>query len=338
MAAPRIAQHHKIVIVVVMTMLVAAWIITGLNLGSTAEAGNLGHEGALVVPTTAIEQPASVQSIPPGIVDGGPEKALKTLSDDGIPTAALAAYRQAASLLSTADSKCHLRWTLLAAIGRVESDHGRINHSALSSRGVATPPIYGPALNGARGRPRIADTDDGIIDQDATLDRPVGPLQFVPSTWKLVAIDADGDDRRNPQDMDDAATGAAIYLCSGAGDLATEADARAALLRYNRSPDYGDLVLAIAKAYADGAFTVNTKAHAKSPSPKPTDADSQDEPSSPSSSGTTGTSTGGSTGGSTTGSTPTTAPAPKPTATTSQTTKPAYCSDILRNVLDPACH
>ena len=47
-------------------------------------------------------------------------------------------------------------------------------------------------------------------------------MQFIPSTWSVVGVDADGDAQRNPQDIDDAALATAVYLCSGDDDLATD--------------------------------------------------------------------------------------------------------------------
>jgi hypothetical protein len=68
-------------------------------------------------------------------------------------------------------------------------------------------------------------------------------------------VDADGDGVRNPQDIDDAALGTAVYLCSGNDDLGTDAGRRAAVYRYNHSQSYVDLVLSIMEAYTLGDFT-----------------------------------------------------------------------------------
>ena len=150
---------------------------------------------------------------------------------------------------------CHLSWQLIAAIGRVESDHGRTTGNTLDAQGVAPPGIFGPPLNGADGTSRIADTDAGQYDADSTWDRAVGPMQFIPSTWSVVGVDADGDGQRNPQDVDDSALATAVYLCSGGDDLNTTAGQQAAVLRYNHSQPYVDLVLSIMNAYLDGEFT-----------------------------------------------------------------------------------
>ncbi|WP_240641180.1 lytic transglycosylase domain-containing protein [Nocardioides ferulae] len=210
------------------------------------------------VPTQAIEAPASVSS--PGVVADGPNakkaaQIVRTSSTNGIPSAALAAYQRAETVINAADKTCNLSWQLVAAIGRVESDHGRFDGNSLDADGVAKPGIYGIALNGKRGTATIRDTDAGQVDDDTTFDRAVGPMQFIPSTWSVVGVDADGDGKRNPQDIDDAALASAVYLCSGDDDLSTSAGQRAAVFRYNHSTSYVDLVLSIMEAYLDGDFT-----------------------------------------------------------------------------------
>ena len=57
-------------------------------------------------------------------------------------------------------------------------------------------------------------------------------MQFIPSTWTVVGVDADGDGRRDPQDIDDASLATAVYLCSGSrrpGDPGRPAGRRAPL-------------------------------------------------------------------------------------------------------------
>ena len=80
-------------------------------------------------------------------------------------------------------------------------------------------------------------------------------MQFIPSTWSVVGVDADNDGLRNPHDIDDAALAAAVYLCSGSEDLARTPGLRTAIFRYNHSTRYVDLVLSIARGYLDGEFT-----------------------------------------------------------------------------------
>jgi hypothetical protein len=174
------------------------------------------------------------------------------LDAHGIPAPALAAYRRAADLLARADGACGLDWALLAAIGRVESNHARFGSNGLDARGVARPGIIGVPLDGRRGTARITDTDDGRWDRDARFDRAVGPMQFIPGTWRGVGADGDGDGVRDPQNMADAATSAGVYLCSGSGSLRAPGDAYQAVLRYNHSDEYARTVLSIADAYRRG--------------------------------------------------------------------------------------
>ena len=125
---------------------------------------------------------------------------------------------------------------------------------------MARPGIIGIALNGANGTARITDTDFGLMDRDTVYDRAVGPMQFLPGTWRAVGTDADGDRVKNPQDIADAATAAAIYLCSGHADLSGTAGLRAAIMRYNASDSYVRTVTAIAEAYRHGVTVLPASA------------------------------------------------------------------------------
>ncbi|MGZ5399673.1 MAG: lytic transglycosylase domain-containing protein, partial [Nocardioides sp.] len=164
------------------------------------------------VPTEAIEAPASLSR--PGVVVtggqgrfGGPTAsaaAASSASVSGIPGAALSAYQRAETVINIADQSCNLPWQLIAAIGRVESGHGTANGNSLDDDGLATPGIYGIALNGTHNTQAISDTDAGQYDRDTRWDRAVGPMQFIPSTWSVVGVDGDNDGKRNPQDIDDA--------------------------------------------------------------------------------------------------------------------------------------
>ncbi|MFP3899854.1 MAG: lytic transglycosylase domain-containing protein [Acidimicrobiia bacterium] len=169
-----------------------------------------------------------------------------------IPEIALMAYTVAQDTLAVTDPQCGLRWSLLAAIGRVESNHGRHGGAQLLPNGDTTRPIRGLPLDGRPGVARIGDTDRGALDGDETLDRAVGPMQFIPSTWRVVAVDANGDGRRDPDNIFDAALAAGVYLCAGDTDLRDPAQLAAAVFRYNRSHTYVRLVLALAAAYEQG--------------------------------------------------------------------------------------
>lgn len=167
----------------------------------------------------------------------------------GIPARALRAYANADLTLAKVQPACHLPWTMLAGIGRIESDHGRYGGATLAANGDETRPIIGVPLNGA-GVANISDTDGGALDGDPVNDRAVGPMQFIPSTWRNWASDGNGDGLANPQNIDDATVTAGRYLCAGGRDLGTAAGWWAAVLSYNNSVEYGQKVFSVADAAA----------------------------------------------------------------------------------------
>jgi membrane-bound lytic murein transglycosylase B len=260
----RFGTAQKAAALVPLAALSAAWTIslTGLGAGSAEATGTRPPTlpDGTVIPVRAIQAPATVSAphttgTGPDLSGGRAQQIVSSADSSGIPAAALAAYQRAASVIDKADKACHLDWQLLAAIGRIESNHGRTGGNTLNDKGVATPGIFGPELDGAGGVTSVADTDGGQYDGDTTYDRAVGPMQFIPSTWSVVGVDADGDGQRNPQDINDASLAAAVYLCSGDDDLATPAGQKAAVFRYNHSDQYVSTVLAVARAYEAGDFT-----------------------------------------------------------------------------------
>ena len=156
----------------------------------------------------------------------------------GTPQAVLAAaYRKA---VSRAPRGCHLQVAHLAAVGQVES--GSIGGRSVTADHRVTPAIYGPLLDGGPFAV-IRDSDGGAYDGASDYDRAMGPLQFLPGTWSWAGRDGDGDGRRDPQNVFDAASATADYLCLGGRDLARSGDLRAAVLSYNQSGAYHSAVL-----------------------------------------------------------------------------------------------
>ncbi len=284
----RISFGGRLAVAALALGLIPGALSSGMFATSGANAAEVGvlPDGSLM-PVSALLAPASVSSVgewlatppststtisdgtlQPGVVvaDSGADTggsllgiddavASSTANQLGIPAPALAAYQRAETVINAADPGCRLPWELLAAIGRVESDHGQFGGSTVGANGVVTPSIIGIPLNGSSGTSTIADTDDGSLDSDTQWDRAVGPMQFIPATWSSVGVDADGDDIRNPQDIDDAALAAAVYLCSGSGDLSTTDGQRSAIYRYNHSTSYVALVLSIMADYGSSAVT-----------------------------------------------------------------------------------
>ena len=180
-----------------------------------------------------------------------------SLAESDIPWTAVQAYKRAAGILAEVRPGCQIPWTLLAAIGRVESDHGRHGEALLGADGVSDPLLVGVALDGVGPVAAIPDSDEGQFDQDQRWDRAVGPMQFIPTTWAVAGVDADADGVRSPHDIDDAALAAAVYLCAGEdGSIREPAAMRAAIYSYNHSDSYVTLVMAFERGYRAGYVEV----------------------------------------------------------------------------------
>jgi membrane-bound lytic murein transglycosylase B len=213
----------------------------------------LGADGGLVptVAPPAMPQPPMV--VAPAQPVGGGGGAVTVTYVGGIPAIVLAAYRDAAAQLARSQPGCHLPVPLLAAIGKVESGHAR--GGRVDANGTAVPPILGPVLNGA-GFAAIPDTDHGALDGDPVWDRAVGPMQFIPSTWRRWAADGNHDGIADPENVYDAGLAAARYLCADGRDLSTAAGLQSAILSYNYSDTYLRLVSAWLVAYQGGIAEV----------------------------------------------------------------------------------
>lgn len=170
----------------------------------------------------------------------------------GMPVTSLEAYAYAARVAEVVNPKCHLSWTTLAGIGMVESHHGTYRGSVVAPNGDVRPPIRGVRLDGSLGNMTIPDTDGGKLDGDTELDRAMGPMQFIPGTWKLYGVDANNDREISPDNIDDAALSAAGYLCWSGKDLSEPQGWMNALRAYNLSDQYARTVRDWATAYGEG--------------------------------------------------------------------------------------
>jgi len=150
-------------------------------------------------------------AIMPGILPGSPLTASAT---SAIPPQMLALYERAAPTCPG------LPWTVLAAIGTVESSNGTSDlpgvHSGANSAGA------------------------------------MGPMQFEPPTFAEYdePVPAGGASPPNPYDPVDAVYAAARLLC--ANGAAAGIDIEAAVFAYNHSQSYVAEVLALAKRYGSG--------------------------------------------------------------------------------------
>src|SRR4051794_18853156 len=151
----------------------------------------------------------------------------RTCSDPGLGAVPSGAAKRAVpanylSLYRLAGRRSGVPWTVLAAIGSIETDHGRSRapgvRSGLNRHGCCA-----------------------------------GPMQFnlrdgPPSTWQRYGTNGNGDGSKDIYDPEDAIPSAAAYL----SELARRAHGNLseAVLGYNHSPAYVREVLARARAYA----------------------------------------------------------------------------------------
>ncbi|MER5829568.1 lytic transglycosylase domain-containing protein [Streptomyces sp. NPDC002130] len=183
----------------------------------------------------------------------GPGPTGTGTTEAGIPATVLDAYKKAETALREAKPGCNLPWQLLAAIGRVES--GQARGGQVRDDGTTIKPILGPQLDG-NGFALIKDTDGGAYDGNSTYDSAVGPMQFIPSTWAWAGRDGNADGKKDPNNIYDAALAAGHYLCRNNWDLSQQRDLDRAILSYNNSRDYLNLVMRWLEYYRKGTHEV----------------------------------------------------------------------------------
>jgi membrane-bound lytic murein transglycosylase B len=220
----------------------------------------LAAVGAFAAAVLTPEEPAPTSASPAAAPPAGgsqrdgpvdPAWVAETAAATGIPERALTAYADADSV-ARAEHGCTVGWNTLAGIGQIESHHGTLQGGGIDADGVARPAIIGIPLDGTSTL-AVPDTDGGAMDGDAEWDRAVGPMQFIPETWSIWGMDADGDGVADAHDLDDAALTAAVYLCRSADALDQEAAWISAIRSYNDTDDYQLGVAATATRYGEAA-------------------------------------------------------------------------------------
>ena len=214
--------------------------------------GTVAQPDALAPPTSLVPGGAPSQA-PAGGARTVSGWATDIAGRVDVPARALQAYGQADLAVKQEQPDCNLSWVTVAGLARIESNHGRYRGASIADNGDVTPRVIGVPLDGTGGNRTIGDTDGGVLDGDAALDRAVGPLQFIPSTWAKWRSDGNGDGVADPNNIFDAALAAGRYLCAGGRDLATGPGWRAAVLSYNNSDEYGRRVYAAADSYASAS-------------------------------------------------------------------------------------
>lgn len=175
----------------------------------------------------------------------------------GIPARAVLAYGNAELAMRAMQPSCKISWATLAGIGRIESNHGQYGGAVLGQEGRPSKPIIGVPLDGSPGVKAIGDTDGGRFDGDPSVDRAVGPMQFIPSTWNRYAADGNRDGLGDPQQIDDATLAAARYLCVSNRDMSGASGWWSGILSYNNSTEYAQKVFGLADGYAKAVQGAN---------------------------------------------------------------------------------
>ncbi|MHC5262323.1 lytic transglycosylase domain-containing protein [Streptomyces sp. UC4497] len=343
----------------VMTAAVAAAAVAALSASQAPgvspphpDGGNSAADRSDDTPPDSATGPDYYTDLPPldSPTDGpttSPGTGGKGGDDSGIPATVLDAYKKAAAEIGTTKPGCNLDWQLLAAIGKVES--GQAEGGNVDKDGNTLKAITGPPLDG-NGFAKITDTDGGNYDGDTVHDRAVGPMQFIPSTWEWAGRDGNGDGKKDPNNVYDAALAAGHYLCRADRDLSNALDLNKAILSYNNSSDYLARVLKWLEFYRKNSHSVpdgsgvlprhpsgggTGSGASPSPSPShrnsesPSDSPTTKNPSKPPSSGGSTTPGGGSTspGGSTGGGGSTSPGETTPPPTTSPTASVTKLAD-----------
>lgn len=200
----------------------------------------------------AAPPPDSSDPASPGYVDRvDPVWASSAAAATSIPERAVLAYAGAVIRAAEVYPDCHIGWNTLAAIGLVESDHGRHGGSSVGPNFRVDPEIYGVVLDGENSV-RIPDSDGGAVDGISDFDRAVGPMQLIPQTWASWPSDGNGDGIGDPQNIADAAIASANHMCRAVGgDMSTPGGWRAGIAAYNTASDYLGAVATAAQRYLD---------------------------------------------------------------------------------------
>ncbi|MEQ8717336.1 MAG: lytic transglycosylase domain-containing protein [Acidimicrobiales bacterium] len=181
---------------------------------------------------------ALTRAIPDLVEDAATLHRRSWIGDTSMTPVVLDAYLGAAEWAGEERPGCDLDWTVLAGIGLIESNHAVGTRGPVHDDGRTVARILGVVLDGETPDTQVVvDTDGGALDGNPEFDRAVGPMQFLPGTWRGFARDGNGDGVIDPHNVYDATVAAAAYLCEG-HHLGSAVGLRGALLSYNNADRY----------------------------------------------------------------------------------------------------
>ncbi|TCN55070.1 membrane-bound lytic murein transglycosylase B [Rhodococcus sp. SMB37] len=180
---------------------------------------------AMRSPSAATEDPADpLSQAPPAMPGDG----FAILGDGplAIPELVFYAYRAAEMQLAINSPECGLPWHLLAAIGRLESNHADNGHTDVL--GTLTTPRTTP-------------------------DGRVGPMQLPAGAWERFPSDGNVDGVTDPQNVFDATLAAGAWACADGASARDEAGEARVAAMFDSSPEYLANVRTWSAAYKKGA-------------------------------------------------------------------------------------
>lgn len=209
------AKNHKGLLVLLATLLGAAALGVAIVVFAVLSAAGVLFSAAATADTcTTSGGPDAQPGSPGGYTSQKPsDEAVADIPPDYL------------KLYEKAGEDYGIDWTIIAAIGKHESDHGRYEPGC--EEGPPTP--YGTAK---------------------------GPMQFIDSTWESVGLDGDGDGVADVCNPADAIPTTAKYL----KDAGAPGDYYGAIYAYNHDDAYVQWVLDQAKKYRAAAQDTGTPA------------------------------------------------------------------------------
>jgi len=243
---PRGGNRRRLVIVLVTVLTVVGIFVVALRFGPRQDpppaaappppAPAPAAQESVAPPPSA--PPVSTQAPAPQEPQAGPqfEGWVGEVADWlDIPQRAMHGYALATMSLGQEQPDCSLSWVTLAALGKITTDHGRIDGASIGEDGTMIEPIATVPLKDFSGK--------SISVPDAS-----GPMQISPSMWREFAASPDGGEPRK-QNIDDAALTAGRALCDGRRNLAEGEDWLAAISTFQKAPLFQHRVLATANVY-----------------------------------------------------------------------------------------